>query len=253
MDRYDHNLLMEIKSRLNLTGTFHDATLMGLAQDVRQFMFSAGVNPRLVNGESAIGCIARGVADLWNFGAGDGKFSEIFMQRVIQLATPLCSGEDGSDMYDAIDHHDIDDMFGFPGVPKPDYRPRKPDFELANHHEIDCIIGPTPHPKPPELANNEDIGDIIEFDWDELGPEPPEPKPEPRPPHRPHDPPWGRPDFGKGDWYGEGCKPRPRPPKEDYAMAYDIDRLFGDEPKPRPKPKKECGCMSVNDEIDSLF
>jgi len=30
--------------------------------------------------------VARGVADLWSYGAGGGKLSEYFMQRAIQLS-----------------------------------------------------------------------------------------------------------------------------------------------------------------------
>ena len=32
------------------------------------------------------GIVTRGVSDLWNYGAGEGKFSEYFLQRATQLA-----------------------------------------------------------------------------------------------------------------------------------------------------------------------
>ena len=32
------------------------------------------------------GIVARGVSDLWNYGSGDGKLSEYFMQRAAQLS-----------------------------------------------------------------------------------------------------------------------------------------------------------------------
>ena len=32
------------------------------------------------------GIVARGVADLWNYGSGDGQFSAYFMQRATQLS-----------------------------------------------------------------------------------------------------------------------------------------------------------------------
>lgn len=75
-------LLQEVKTRLAITGDFHDALLSAYICDVKEYVKSAGANPDSAN---SVGVIARGVADLWNFGAGEGKFSDIFYQRVIQL------------------------------------------------------------------------------------------------------------------------------------------------------------------------
>lgn len=75
-------LVTAIKTRLGLTGTFHDNLLAALAQDVKEYLTSAGAD---AESSAAVGVIARGVADLWNFGSGDGKFSEVFYQRVSQL------------------------------------------------------------------------------------------------------------------------------------------------------------------------
>lgn len=75
-------LLTAIKTRLSLTGTYHDNLITALAEDVKQYITSAGAN---AESDAAVGVIARGVADLWNFGSGDGKFSEVFYQRVSQL------------------------------------------------------------------------------------------------------------------------------------------------------------------------
>lgn len=79
------DLLQEIKNRLCITGNFHDTLLNGLAEDVKEYLLSAGVQTAVLNSNKAVGAIARGVADLWNFGSGDGKFSEVFIQRAIQL------------------------------------------------------------------------------------------------------------------------------------------------------------------------
>ena len=73
----------EIKTRLLITGEYHDRMIDALAQDVKDYLTSAGAD---VESEAAVGVIARGVADLWNVGAGDGRFSEVFYQRVGQLA-----------------------------------------------------------------------------------------------------------------------------------------------------------------------
>jgi len=75
------NLLDEVKKRLALTGEYHDSLLLGLAEDVKQYMLSAGVEQSVVDSKLSIGCIARGVQDLWT----KESFSDIFKQRVIQL------------------------------------------------------------------------------------------------------------------------------------------------------------------------
>ena len=54
--------------------------------DVKAFMRDAGVSTAVVESDAAVGCIARGVNDLWHYGAGTAKLSEYFKQRVIQLA-----------------------------------------------------------------------------------------------------------------------------------------------------------------------
>lgn len=79
------DLLQEIKNRLSITGDFHNELLNGYATDTKEYLLSAGVKKEVVESAKSIGVIARGVADLWNFGSGDGKFSEVFYQRAIQL------------------------------------------------------------------------------------------------------------------------------------------------------------------------
>lgn len=75
------DLLSEIKKRLSITSDYQDDLLLGLAHDVKHYLISAGVKESVVNSELSIGCIARGVFDLWTKDA----FSELFTQRVIQL------------------------------------------------------------------------------------------------------------------------------------------------------------------------
>lgn len=106
----DNELLDAIKTRLGITGTYHDGLLLAYAEDVKAYMLSGGVKPRILEDVASVGCIARGVADLWNYGAGDGKFSEVFYQRVIQLALPSAGIEDGSEEYDAITDEEILDL-----------------------------------------------------------------------------------------------------------------------------------------------
>lgn len=81
----DAELLTKIKSGLGVTGTFQDATLQVYIDDVKAFMASAGVKSTVIDSEASVGCILRGVADLWNYGAGNAKLSIYFKQRLIQL------------------------------------------------------------------------------------------------------------------------------------------------------------------------
>ncbi len=79
-------LVDEIKTRLGITGTYHDALITAYADDVKAYLLDAGVSKSVIDSDASVGVISRGVADLWNYGAGDGKFSDVFYQRVIQLS-----------------------------------------------------------------------------------------------------------------------------------------------------------------------
>ena len=74
--------LENIKNALGITGTYQDSTLTAYANEVVAFLTDAGVT----EANMTDGVIARGVSDLWNYGAGQGKLSEYFMQRAAQLA-----------------------------------------------------------------------------------------------------------------------------------------------------------------------
>ena len=80
------DIVSECKTRLGITGDYHDALIAAYAEDARAFLIDAGVPEAVADSDAAVGCIARGVADLWNLGAGDGRFSAYFVQRAIQLA-----------------------------------------------------------------------------------------------------------------------------------------------------------------------
>lgn len=76
------NFLSGVKNALGITGTYQDATLQVYIDEVIEFLHDAGV----ADGNISLGIIARGVADLWNYGAGEGKLSDYFRMRAIQLA-----------------------------------------------------------------------------------------------------------------------------------------------------------------------
>lgn len=81
----DAELLAAIKNTLNISGEHFDVTLRLYIDEVKAYLTSAGVRVDVLGSALAVGCIARGVSDLWNYGNGDTKLSEYFYQRAAQL------------------------------------------------------------------------------------------------------------------------------------------------------------------------
>ena len=75
-------VLDDVKDALGVTGTYQDFTLQSYIDEVQAFLTDAGVS----KANQTSGVIARGVADLWNYGAGEGTLSSYFMMRATQLA-----------------------------------------------------------------------------------------------------------------------------------------------------------------------
>lgn len=92
----DAERLIKIKNGLGITGEFQDDTLNVYLAEVKAFMQSAGVSQKVIESEASVGCIMRGVADLWNYGAGNATFSEYFRMRLIQLKKETIN-EEGDD------------------------------------------------------------------------------------------------------------------------------------------------------------
>lgn len=80
------DILKKVKSALGISGDYLNDTLEVYIDETKAFMKSAGVSEIVVESEKATGAICRGVADLWNYGSGEAKLSEYFIQRVTQLA-----------------------------------------------------------------------------------------------------------------------------------------------------------------------
>lgn len=78
----DTTLLASVKISLGITGTYQDDTISAYIDEVVEFLKDAGVAASKVTP----GIVARGVSDLWNYGAGDGKLSSYFIQRATQLS-----------------------------------------------------------------------------------------------------------------------------------------------------------------------
>lgn len=74
--------LPQVKEALGITGDYQDETIKGYIEETVGYLEDAGVQADSITP----GIVARGVADLWHYGAGDARFSGYFMQRAIQLA-----------------------------------------------------------------------------------------------------------------------------------------------------------------------
>ena len=75
-------MLENVKTALNITGNYQDETLLVYINEVMDFLKNAGVPESKIT----TGLVSRGVTDLWNYGASEGKLSEYFIQRATQLA-----------------------------------------------------------------------------------------------------------------------------------------------------------------------
>ena len=82
----DAELLSKIKNGLGIASDHLDETLKIYIEDVKAFMISAGVAQEVADSSASVGCILRGVADLWNYGSGSVDFSDYFKMRLTQLA-----------------------------------------------------------------------------------------------------------------------------------------------------------------------
>ena len=75
-------MIDDVKNALGVTGNYQDSTLSQYITEVKAFLVDAGVPESRITS----GIVSRGVADLWNYGAGEGKLSSYFMMRASQLA-----------------------------------------------------------------------------------------------------------------------------------------------------------------------
>ena len=78
----DATMLTNVKQALGIEGDYQNNTISQYIDEVTAFLTDAGVSSANITS----GMVARGVADLWNYGAADGKLSEYFMQRATQLS-----------------------------------------------------------------------------------------------------------------------------------------------------------------------
>jgi hypothetical protein len=79
--------LAKVKTALGINGTdYQNETLSIYIDEVVSEMIAAGVKKEVAESAAAVGCIACGVNDLWNYTSGGVKHSEYFNRRVVQLS-----------------------------------------------------------------------------------------------------------------------------------------------------------------------
>lgn len=74
--------LDDIKKGANITGNYQDEAIQFWIDETVAYLVDAGVKPANITA----GIVARGVADLWDYGSGTGKLSSYFMNRATQLS-----------------------------------------------------------------------------------------------------------------------------------------------------------------------
>lgn len=75
-------MLEKVKELLGITGTYQDDTVQDYIDEAKDFLIDAGVKEQNITA----GILARGVADLWNYGGAKGELSDYFKQRATQLS-----------------------------------------------------------------------------------------------------------------------------------------------------------------------
>lgn len=68
------------------TQTYNDEQLQLFIDEVIDELICAGVKEEVAKSAAAVGCIACGVNDIWNYTSGGVKHSEYFNRRLVQLS-----------------------------------------------------------------------------------------------------------------------------------------------------------------------
>lgn len=82
----DEEILSKVKKGLGIATAYQDEILQVYIDEVKAFMLGAGVPAAVVSDSAAVGCILRGVVDLWNYGSCTVGLSDYFKMRVTQLS-----------------------------------------------------------------------------------------------------------------------------------------------------------------------
>lgn len=92
----DETTLIKVKNALGITGNYMDNTISIYIDEVVFYMKNAGMSNEMIT--ASAGLIARGVSDLWNNSAGDGKLSPYFYDAVTQRVLVSKYGGNDSDV-----------------------------------------------------------------------------------------------------------------------------------------------------------
>lgn len=79
-------MLEHVKACLGITDEYHDGTLQAYIDDVTEHLKDSGIPEHVAVSKACGGVVARGVADLWNYGSGGAALSPYFHERAAQLA-----------------------------------------------------------------------------------------------------------------------------------------------------------------------
>lgn len=85
--------LAKVKTALGISGDYQDDTLTFYIDEVIEELADAGVARSIAESSAAVGCIALGVNDLWNYSSGGVKHSEQFNRRLIQLSMKVSDAD----------------------------------------------------------------------------------------------------------------------------------------------------------------
>lgn len=82
----DEQILNKVKTGLGILTDYQNDVLQIYIDETRAFMIGAGVPEAVTRSNVAVGCLIRGVNDLWDYGSGTANLSDYFKMRVVQLA-----------------------------------------------------------------------------------------------------------------------------------------------------------------------
>lgn len=87
MSEVPFDMLEHVKASLGQAGNdYINPVLQPYIDEVREYLHDAGVPESVTSTRQCGGIVARGVADLWNYGAGNAALSPYFHERAAQLA-----------------------------------------------------------------------------------------------------------------------------------------------------------------------
>lgn len=67
------------------TQSYNDEQLKLYIEEVLDEIIHAGVKENVAKSAAAVGCIACGINDIWNFSSGTVKHSDYYNRRLVQL------------------------------------------------------------------------------------------------------------------------------------------------------------------------